>query len=75
MAKRTAAYCRVSTLDQSTGLESQVRVIKTYCEQNGITNVEFFCDEGISGTKSSRPALTLSESDKTKRPQRALGFA
>lgn len=57
MEKRTAAYCRVSTLDQSTGMESQVRVLKTYCEQNGITNVEFFCDEGISGTKSSRPSL------------------
>jgi DNA invertase Pin-like site-specific DNA recombinase len=57
MEKRTAAYCRVSTLDQSTGMESQVRVLKTYCEQNGITDVEFFCDEGISGTKASRPAL------------------
>jgi len=57
MEKRTAAYCRVSTFDQATGMESQVRVLKTYCEQNGITNIEFFCDEGISGTKSSRPAL------------------
>ena len=38
-------------------MESQVRVLKTYCEQNGISNVEFFCDEGISGIKSSRPAL------------------
>ncbi len=57
MEKRTAAYCRVSTFDQSTGMESQVRVLKTYCEQNAITNIEFFCDEGISGTKSSRPAL------------------
>ncbi len=57
MEKRTAAYCRVSTLEQSSGMESQVRVIKTYCEQNGITNVEFFCDEGVSGTKSNRPAL------------------
>jgi DNA invertase Pin-like site-specific DNA recombinase len=38
-------------------MESQVRVLKTYCEQNNITNVEFFCDEGVSGTKSSRPAL------------------
>ncbi|CAM6002801.1 unnamed protein product [Sphagnum balticum] len=38
-------------------MESQVRVLKQYCEQNGITNVEFFTDEGVSGTKSSRPAL------------------
>jgi DNA invertase Pin-like site-specific DNA recombinase len=44
-------------MDQATGMESQVRVLKNYCEQNNIENVEFFCDEGISGTKSSRPAL------------------
>jgi len=42
---------------QDTGLESQVRVLRLYCEQNGITNVEFYTDNGISGTKSSRPAL------------------
>lgn len=56
-SKRVACYARVSTMDQSTGLESQVRVLKTYCEQNQIQSVEFFTDEGISGTKSSRPAL------------------
>jgi DNA invertase Pin-like site-specific DNA recombinase len=55
--KRTACYARVSTLDQSTGMESQVRVLKQYCEQNNVGEVEFFTDEGISGTKSSRPAL------------------
>lgn len=55
--KRTALYARVSTMDQSTGLESQVRVLRSYCESNQITNYEFFSDEGISGTKSSRPSL------------------
>lgn len=57
MSKRVACYARVSTADQSTGLESQIRVLKQYCEQNQIHEVEFFTDEGISGTKSSRPAL------------------
>ena len=57
MNKRIACYARVSTTDQATGMESQVRVLKQYCEQNNITSVEFFTDEGISGTKSSRPAL------------------
>lgn len=57
ITKRIACYARVSTQDQSTGMESQIRVLKTYCEQNGYTNAEFFTDEGISGTKSSRPAL------------------
>jgi DNA invertase Pin-like site-specific DNA recombinase len=56
-SKRIACYCRVSTLDQSSGMESQVRVLKQYCEQNGIKEVEFFTDEGVSGTKHSRPAL------------------
>jgi DNA invertase Pin-like site-specific DNA recombinase len=55
--KKTACYARVSTDFQTGGMESQVRVLRTYCEQNKITNVEFFTDEGISGTKSSRPAL------------------
>jgi len=57
MEKRVACYARVSTDFQTGGMESQIRVLKTYCEQNKITNAEFFTDEGISGTKSSRPAL------------------
>lgn len=55
--KRVACYARVSTADQSTGLESQMRVLKQYCESNGIVGPEYFADEGISGTKASRPAL------------------
>ena len=57
MEKRVACYARVSTDMQTGGMESQIRVLKTYCEQNKITEVEFYTDEGISGTKSSRPAL------------------
>ncbi len=55
--KRVACYARVSTADQSTGLESQVRVLRQYCQSNNIELFEFFTDEGISGTKASRPAL------------------
>ncbi len=57
MEKRVAAYSRVSTIEQVGGLESQERVLRTYCEQNSITGAEFFSDHGISGTKASRPAL------------------
>lgn len=57
LTKRVACYARVSTVDQSTGLESQIRVLKQYCESNGIQDSEFFADEGISGTKANRPAL------------------
>jgi site-specific DNA recombinase len=55
--KKVCLYCRVSTDMQQGGMESQIRVLKTYCEQNNILNAEFYTDEGISGTKSSRPAL------------------
>ena len=57
MEKKVAAYLRVSTTEQVGGMESQDRVLRQYCEQNGIKNVEFFADHGISGTKSNRPAL------------------
>jgi DNA invertase Pin-like site-specific DNA recombinase len=56
-SKRVACYARVSTVDQSTGLESQIRVLKQYCEQNQIHDVEFFTDEGISGTKAKDEEL------------------
>ncbi|MCE3009689.1 MAG: recombinase family protein [Proteobacteria bacterium] len=54
---KVALYARVSTDQQSTGLESQVRILKDYCAKNDVQNYELFTDEGISGTKSSRPAL------------------
>jgi DNA invertase Pin-like site-specific DNA recombinase len=54
---KVALYARVSTDQQTTGLESQVRILKDYCTRNDIQNYEIFMDEGISGTKSSRPAL------------------
>lgn len=57
MEKRVACYLRVSLDSQQGGLESQERVLRQYCEQNNITKVEYFSDYGISGTKSSRPAL------------------
>ena len=55
--KKVACYARTSTIEQVGGLESQVRVLRQYCDQNGITNFELFSDGGISGTKASRPAL------------------
>ena len=58
MSKRKVClYARVSTNDQASGLESQVRALKDYCRLNSIEEFEIFSDEGISGTKASRPAL------------------
>ncbi|OQW50463.1 MAG: hypothetical protein A4S09_01325 [Proteobacteria bacterium SG_bin7] len=58
MSKRKVClYARVSTHDQATGLESQVRALRDYCTLNKVTEYEIYSDEGISGTKSSRPGL------------------
>lgn len=57
MGKKVFLYARVSTTDQASGLESQVRVLNEYCRINNITDYELFSDEGVSGTKASRPAL------------------
>jgi DNA invertase Pin-like site-specific DNA recombinase len=57
MEKITVLYCRTSTNKQETGLESQKRALLEYCERMGIVNFEVFSDDGISGTKTKRPAL------------------
>ncbi len=55
--RRTALYARVSTGQQSSGLDAQIRALRIFCEQNKIEDYELFADENQSGTKSSRPAL------------------
>lgn len=57
MNKKTFLYCRVSTGMQQTGLESQVRALREYCNRFSINNYVIFEDENQSGTKKSRPAL------------------
>lgn len=57
MNKTWAAYVRVSTGNQSTGLESQVRAVREYCRVKGIENYVIYQDENQSGMKHSRPAL------------------
>lgn len=48
---------RTSTAVQTTGLEAQIRALKTYCQANNIAHFEIYSDEGFSGTRSNRPAL------------------
>lgn len=57
MSKKVCLYARVSTDQQGSGLEAQVRALKEYCRLNNIENYELFTDENQSGTKNSRPAL------------------
>jgi DNA invertase Pin-like site-specific DNA recombinase len=57
MNKKVALYARVSTADQTSGLEAQMRTLKEFCERNSIVDYEFFTDENQSGAKVSRPSL------------------
>ena len=55
--KKVALYARVSTGNQGTGLESQIRALRDYCARRNITNYVIYEDENQSGTKQSRPSL------------------
>jgi DNA invertase Pin-like site-specific DNA recombinase len=57
MNQKTALYCRVSTGNQSTGLEAQVRALRDYCSRSAVNDYVIYEDENQSGVKSSRPAL------------------
>lgn len=52
-----ALYSRVSTSNQSKGLEAQQRALVDYCKSNKIKKYRMFSDENISGGKASRPGL------------------
>lgn len=55
--KITALYARTSTSMQSSGLDAQIRALRRYCSNHGITDYVIYEDDGISGAKASRPAL------------------
>ena len=56
MTKYTYFYARTSTLNQGTGLESQIRALKSFAKANDIIDYKIFSDE-VSGRKESRPGL------------------
>ncbi len=63
--KRIAVYARVSTSDQST--DSQLLDLRRYVRERGWDIFKEYVDEGISGTKDSRPALNELMNDAKKR--------
>jgi DNA invertase Pin-like site-specific DNA recombinase len=65
MALRAASYTRVSTPDQSVGM--QLADLRTYCVQRGYTVVREYSDTGISGAKERRPQLDALMADARKR--------
>ena len=62
---RVALYARVSTKDQST--DSQLLDLRRYVRERGWNVYREFVDEGISGTKDSRPDLNELMNDAKKR--------
>jgi DNA invertase Pin-like site-specific DNA recombinase len=52
---KVALYLRVSTFDQ-TSLNQELE-LKSYCERNSYEIFKIYKDEGVSGTKTSRPEL------------------
>ncbi len=65
MNKRVAIYARVSTTDQST--DSQLLDLRRYVSERGWHTFREYTDNGISGTKDSRPALNQLMDDAKKR--------
>jgi DNA invertase Pin-like site-specific DNA recombinase len=62
---KVALYCRVSTSEQSP--EMQLRELHEYALRRGWTIAGEYVDEGISGTKDSRPELNRLMADAHKR--------
>ncbi|MCD4771281.1 recombinase family protein [archaeon] len=52
---KTALYLRVSTADQTT-LNQEIE-LKKYCELNQLEIYSIYKDEGVSGSKTTRPEL------------------
>ena len=57
--KITALYCRLSRDDElqgdSNSIIHQKEMLKKYADENGLKNIEFFVDDGYSGTNFNRP--------------------
>jgi DNA invertase Pin-like site-specific DNA recombinase len=66
---RAALYARASTADQTT--DNQVLDLRRYAEARGWAVTEYL-DEGISGTKTRRPALDRLQADARRRRFDAL---
>ncbi|MFP5317189.1 MAG: recombinase family protein [Acidimicrobiia bacterium] len=59
-AVRAAVYARVSTDEQAehgTSLDEQVRRCEAYCAAHGWTVVAIYREQGVSGSRASRPEL------------------
>ncbi len=55
----TALYCRLSNDDdlqgESNSITNQKAMLQKYAEDNGFRNIQFYVDDGFSGTNFNRP--------------------
>ena len=55
----TPLYCRLSRDDElqgdSNSIINQKKILSTYAKQNGFLNIQYFVDDGFSGTNFQRP--------------------
>ena len=65
MEKRIAVYVRVSTKDQS--VDMQLNDLERYSRERGLDVFKVYQDNGVSGTKETRPALSSLMDDARKR--------
>jgi DNA invertase Pin-like site-specific DNA recombinase len=65
MTKRVAIYGRVSTSEQDAGM--QLAELRDYAARRGWQIADEYVDEGISGTKASRPQLDRMMTDARRR--------
>jgi DNA invertase Pin-like site-specific DNA recombinase len=64
---RAAFYARVSTANNGQDPKMQTRELREYCERRGWKFAGEYVDEGISGTKDSRPELNKLMADAHRR--------
>jgi len=57
--KITALYCRLSRDDELSGdsnsIKNQKAILQKYADDNGFRNIQFYIDDGFSGTTFDRP--------------------
>jgi DNA invertase Pin-like site-specific DNA recombinase len=69
---KIALYARVSTTDKGQDPETQLRELREYCERRKLEIVREYVDNGVSGTKESRPELNRLMADANRRKFDAL---
>jgi DNA invertase Pin-like site-specific DNA recombinase len=63
---RVALYARVSTLNGHQDPEMQLSELREYATRRGLTIHDEYVDQGVSGSKESRPALNRLMTDAQK---------